>query len=151
MSIAHLAIASVRPGSYAQRMSQPLRGIVIGAGSRGTDAYAPLLLEQPELGRIVAVAEPDPIRRRDFSKRYDVPSSTCYADWEALLSQTCMADFAIIATPDALHFEPALAAMKRGYHVLLEKPMAVGETDCEALVAESQRTGRLLQVCHVLR
>lgn len=132
-------------------MPQPLKGIVIGAGSRGADAYAPLLLEQPALGCIVAVAEPDPIRRRNFSRRYDVPDSACFADFEALLAQPLMADFAIIATPDALHFEPALAAMERGYHVLLEKPMAVDEARCEALVAASQRTGRLLQVCHVLR
>jgi predicted dehydrogenase len=132
-------------------MSRPLEGIVIGAGSRGADAYAPLLLEQEGLGRIVAVAEPDPIRRRDFALRYAVPDSGCFAHYEQLLARPRLADFAIIATPDALHFEPAMAAMEQGYHVLLEKPMAVDETSCEALVVAAQRTDRLLQVCHVLR
>lgn len=98
ISIAERVIASGRRGSYADRMSQPLRGIVIGAGSRGADVYAPRLLEQPALGRIVAVAEPDPIRRRDFSRRYDVSDSACYADSEALLSQARLADYTIIAT-----------------------------------------------------
>jgi predicted dehydrogenase len=41
--------------------------------------------------------------------------------------------------------------MQRGYHVLLEKPMATCEEDCRALVRTSEETGKLLQICHVLR
>ena len=48
-------------------------------------------------------------------------------------------------------FEPALAALAAGYHVLLEKPMATDEADCQRLVDASEKAGRLLQICHVLR
>ncbi len=111
----------------------------------------PLLLEHPELGRIVGVAEADPERRASFAKRFSLPREACFADYRELLDRPARADFVLVATPDALHVEPALRALELGYHVLLEKPMATDEGDCERLVAASERTGRLLQICHVLR
>jgi predicted dehydrogenase len=132
-------------------MGPPLTGVVIGAGNRGAEAYAPLLLAHPELGRIVGLAEPDPVRRAAFAERYEVPAEACFEGHEELLARPAMADFAIVATPDDRHVEPALGALERGYHVLLEKPMALNESDGRALVEASARAGRLLQVCHVLR
>jgi predicted dehydrogenase len=38
-----------------------------------------------------------------------------------------------------------------GYHILLEKPMAVTEADCEAIAAACQANNVMLCVCHVLR
>jgi len=52
--------------SDSQRPAQPT-GIVIVAGDRGANAYVPLLLEEPELGRIVAVAEQNPDRRQELA------------------------------------------------------------------------------------
>lgn len=126
-------------------------GVVIGAGDRGAEAYVPLLLDEPALGRIVGVAEPDPVRRERFAERFGLPPERRFADHRELLAQPALADFALIATPDSEHLEPALRALARGYHVLLEKPMATREADCERLVAEAERSERLLQVCHVLR
>jgi predicted dehydrogenase len=50
-----------------------------------------------------------------------------------------------------LHTEPASAALRAGYHVLLEKPVATTAQDCIQLVQESEEIGRQLQICHVLR
>jgi predicted dehydrogenase len=50
-----------------------------------------------------------------------------------------------------MHVEPTVAALEAGYDVLLEKPMATTLADCARLVRTAERTGRLLQVCHVLR
>ncbi len=132
-------------------MPDSLTGVVIGAGARGVDAYTPYLLEHPDEGRIVAVAEPDPLRRAAFATRYGVAPEDCFADYATLLNGPRLADFALIATPDACHVEPALAALELGYHVLLEKPMALTEPDCEALAAAAEKKGLILQVCHVLR
>ncbi len=126
-------------------------GVVIGAGDRGANAYVPLLLEEPELGSIVGVAEHDPDRRAAFAKRFRLPEDACFADSRDLLERPRLADFALIATQDSHHVEPALSALEGGYHVLLEKPMALDEADCERLVDASERTGKQLQICHVLR
>ena len=45
---------------------------VIGAGVRGTNAYAPYLLENPTLGQVVAVAEPNEEKRNNFKNRYNI-------------------------------------------------------------------------------
>jgi predicted dehydrogenase len=50
-----------------------------------------------------------------------------------------------------MHAEPAVAFAELGYHVLLEKPMAITEADCWRIVEPVERTGVLLAVCHVMR
>lgn len=52
--------------------------MVIGAGDRGFDAYATLLLEEPQLGRIVAVADPDLGHQERLAQRFGLRSSDCY-------------------------------------------------------------------------
>lgn len=126
-------------------------GVVIGAGDRGYDAYAKLLLDEPELGRIVGVADPDEGRLTRFAERYKLLSGECYTGWEELFAQPRMADYAIIATGDTHHVEPAIAALEAGYHVLLEKPMALDETDAVRIVEAAEAADRVVAVCHVFR
>lgn len=132
-------------------MSRPLELVLIGAGNRGARAYASYAFAHPDEVRFVGVAEPDPIRRRRFSDDHDLDESACFEDWHELLDRGQMGDAAIITTQDQMHVEPAVAAMEAGYHVLLEKPMAHTLEGCVELVQTAERTGRTLQICHVLR
>ncbi len=132
-------------------MSKPVELVVIGAGSRGANAYASYALRHPDEVRIVGVAEPDPIRRQRLAEAHDIDDSRCFVTWEDLIAAGQLADGAIIATQDQMHVEPAIAAMEAGYDVLLEKPMAHTLEGCVRLVQASERTGRVLQICHVLR
>ena len=132
-------------------MAAPLTGVVVGAGDRGYDAYTRLFLDEPGEGSIVGVAEPDEGRRRRFADRYSVPSSGCYEGWEELFAAPRTADFALIATGDRYHVEPTLAAIAAGYHVLLEKPMALTVEDCTRIVEAADAAGVVLSVCHVYR
>ncbi|HEY4378358.1 MAG TPA: Gfo/Idh/MocA family oxidoreductase, partial [Acidimicrobiales bacterium] len=126
-------------------------GVVIGAGDRGYDAYARYFLDEPDAGRIVGVAEPDEARRQRFAHRYGLAPEDCAETWQELLARPRTADFAIVATGDTMHVEPTLAALAAGYHVLLEKPIALDEAGCAALVAAAEAAGRVLAVCHVYR
>lgn len=126
-------------------------GVVIGTGDRGYDAYATLLLDEPDLGRIVGCADPDQDRRTRFADRYSLDPGDCYAGWEELFAEPRLADYAIIATGDTHHVEPALAALEAGYHVLLEKPMALDEADAARIVATAAAADRVVAVCHVYR
>ena len=129
----------------------PLTGVVVGAGDRGFDAYTKLFVEDPTAGRIVGVAEPSSARTERFAARYGLDGSQCHQSWEDLFSQPKHADFALIATGDRHHVEPTLAALAAGYHVLLEKPMALSEVDCRRLVDAADDAGVVLAVCHVYR
>ncbi len=125
--------------------------VLIGAGNRGRYTYGGWALAHPDRLRIVAVAEPDPERRRAFAAEHGLGAERCFDDWKPLLEAPRRAAVAIVATSDPLHVDPVLAAVGHGYHVLLEKPMALDAADCVRLVDAAERAGSLLQVGHVLR
>ncbi len=129
---------------------KPSTAILLGAGDRGA-IYAAYALRHPANLRIVAVAEPVAERRRRMARLHGIPDADVVASWEELLDRPRMADGAIIATQDVLHTAPALKALACGYHVLLEKPMALTEDECLAIVNAAEASGRSLCVCHVLR
>ena len=132
-------------------MSRPLELVLIGAGNRGTRAYASYALEHPDQLRFVGVAEPDPIRRQRFADEHDLDDTQCFTSWQELVACGQLGDAAIVTTQDQMHVEPAVAALEAGYHVLLEKPMAHTLAGCVELIQAAERTGRILQICHVLR
>jgi predicted dehydrogenase len=128
----------------------PVTVAIVGAGSRGR-AYASWALKHPARGRVVAVAEPDPVSRERLAAAHGIDGSAVFADWRDLLAGDRRADVVVIATPDVLHVEPAVAAAGRGYHILLEKPMAPTPEGCTRIVDAVSAAGVLFAVCHVLR
>jgi predicted dehydrogenase len=131
-------------------MPSPKKVILIGAGDRGR-VYAAWAEKNPRRLAIAGVAEPLAARRNVIAKRHDIAPSRVFDSWEEILSLPKFADGAIIATQDGMHAAPALAALGKGYRVLLEKPMAVTPGDCGAIVRASRDTGLPVSVCHVLR
>ncbi|WP_231950723.1 Gfo/Idh/MocA family protein [Allokutzneria albata] len=122
---------------------------IVGAGSRGA-TYAARATATGK-ARVVAVAEPRPAAQKALADSYDVPPEAVFDDWRDLLARPRLADIAVIATQDQEHMEPAVELARRGYHLLLEKPMATTEAACEAIVRAAEEAGVLLAVCHVLR
>ena len=129
----------------------PVRMIVLGAGARGMDAYAPYALLAPDQLQIVGVAEPREARRSAFAARYGVPDNAVFSDWRDALAAGIEADAVLVATQDNQHVEPACVAMERGYDVLLEKPIAKTESELKRIYDTSVRTGKRAAVSHVLR
>ena len=132
-------------------MSHPLTAVLIGAGNRGYEAYGPYALAHPNEIRFVAVVEPHEARRARFAEAHDIPPERQFCTWEDILSRRQIADVALICTLDRMHVGPTVAALEAGCDVLLEKPMATTLAGCVQLVQTAERTGRLLQICHVLR
>lgn len=132
-------------------MTKPIEAILIGAGQRGAESYAPYALQHPDQLRFVAVAEPDPGRRARFAAQHGIPPDRQCEFWEELLARPQFAEAVLVCTQDWQHTAPAMAAMQAGYHVLLEKPMATTADECRQLVRTSEETNRQLHICHVLR
>lgn len=128
-----------------------LTAIVIGAGDRGSNAYAPFALKNPNKLEIVGVAEPLDDRRDAFKEKFNLNESQCFKGYEEILSEEKLADIAIICTQDKMHFEPTIKALKKGYDVLLEKPMSPNANECIEMARVAEEEGRLLSICHVLR
>jgi predicted dehydrogenase len=127
--------------------------VLIGAGNRGKDIYGSYAIQHPEDLKFVAVAEPNPTRKKQFAEAHNIPYSRQFDSWEQLLALNVgkIADTAFITTQDQMHTQPAIKAMELGYDVLLEKPMATNLENCFLLVDKAEEFSCQLRIAHVLR
>ena len=125
--------------------------VMVGGGNRARYAYAPYARSNPDDLRIVAIAEPDPQRRRIFASENGIHSSMEFDCADSLYEQGRLADMAIIATQDRDHYDNALRAMELGYDLLLEKPISPRMDQCRSLLDTAVRLHRKVSVVHVLR
>lgn len=113
----------------AEPMDSPLKFGVIGAGAFASRRHIPDIL-QNEDASLAAVCRRDPEALAQLAAHFQ--AGRAFADWRAMLDE-CALDAVVIATPHNLHYEPARAALERGLHVLLEKPMTVRAEEARAL------------------
>jgi predicted dehydrogenase len=132
-------------------MPKPIEAVVIGAGSRGYGAYGRYALENPAELKIIAVAEPDAEKRARFAAAHGIAPEMCFTTWEEVYARPQLAPALLNCTMDRMHTESTLPALRAGYNVFLEKPMAVAPQECAALVRASEKADRLLMIGHVLR
>ena len=123
-------------------MNTKLRAIVLGAGYRGR-AYAEYAKEHPDQLEIVGVA--DPVQAEV------IPAQRYWTDWRECLEARPEADVVMVTMPDSLHHDPAIMALKAGYHLLLEKPISPTERECREVIDCALEMKRLVIVGHVLR
>lgn len=133
-----------------EKSMKPIRVIIVGAGDRGT-RYATEMSKMPEKYQVVAVADPIPARRENVAEMWSISEENCFETWQQILSKPKMADIAVIATVDNMHYEPALKAIDLGYDLLLEKPVAQTAQECCDIAAAAEKKGVSVLVCHVLR
>ena len=127
-----------------------ITAIIIGAGGRGS-AYAKHMHMMSEKYKVVAVADLNAEKCRVIREMFGFSEDMCFSDWKDLLALPKMADLAIIATSDNLHYEPAMKAISLGYHLLLEKPVAQTVKECTDIANAAKEKGVSVLVCHVLR
>lgn len=131
-------------------MQPRLKIAAIGCGSR-TFIYFELAAKQPDLYEITAAADRNQARRDKARRLSQNPNFREFHDDVAILAAPKLADLMIIATQDAFHFEHASAALRKGYDLLLEKPISTNLRDVLALEKLARELGRKVLVCHVLR
>jgi predicted dehydrogenase len=129
---------------------QRMKLAAIGCGQR-TFAYFSIAAQLPERYEIVAAADPNRTRVENAARLSRNPDFRRFNDDAEILSQPKMADVMLIATQDDYHVAPCIAAMEKGYDVLLEKPIANNLRDVIAVDDAARRLGRKVLVCHVLR
>lgn len=131
-------------------MPLPVKIIVVGAGSRG-ETYSDYASIHPDRLQIVGVADPRCFARKKLQKSHKIADENVFDDWHCVAEREKFADAVFICTPDRLHKEPAVVFAKMGYHILLEKPMAVTLEDCTEIANTCIKSGVILTVGHVLR
>jgi len=92
-----------------------------------------------------AIADFSPLALERAARRH--PSAAMLTDWRDLVADPAI-DAVVVATPASTHFEIALAALRAGKHVLVEKPMTDNVFKAAILVEEAARRSLILMVDH---
>jgi len=123
---------------------------IIGLGAQG-NAHLRALLACPE-AEVMALCDPDAeaLRLAELSARQGWAQPQLLSDYRELLDHAGV-QAVIIAVPDDLHREVAVAAFQAGKDVLLEKPIAHTIEDADAILAAAEASGCLLQLGLVYR
>lgn len=118
--------------------------MLIGCGAVAQQFYLPTLRTLSSLGEVSVQALVDP----SDSARRALAGTFPQAQQIAQLNESNAPDgsLAIIATPPRFHCAQTVDAVKRGWHVLCEKPMASTSVECEQMIASAKSSHRLLAV-----
>ena len=122
---------------------------VLGYGSRGKTYSNTVKLIQN--GGVVAVCDKNIERLNMASEDNEISEEMLFTDEDVFFSKGKLADICIVSTQDAQHRDHAIKAMKVGYDLLLEKPIACTEEDVIDIYNTAKTLGRKIFVCHVLR
>lgn len=124
-----------------------IRIAVLGVGNRAHKYLSCL----PEDVEVACLVEPDALRLQQAARAHGVPESGCFTRAEDFFAAPRGLDAVIITAPDRMHVPLTLAALRRGYPVLLEKPAALCLPDYEALMKAERETGIHVGLCLPMR
>ena len=118
-----------------------LRIGTIGVGLQG-ETHVKCLKALPN-AEVIAIADVNEARLREVGERYGIKGR--YLDYREMLEKEEL-DAVTVATPDHLHRDPVIAAVKAGKHVLVEKPLATSVEEAEEMVEAARRAGVKMMV-----
>ena len=131
-------------------MDQIITFAIAGFGDRGS-TYASMQDLFPDKMKIVAVADLDPAKVEKARLRYAIPRERCFASVEEMLAQPRLADVMVVSTMDRQHVDHAIPALRKGYHILMEKPISPELDKCREILEVARECPGKVIVCHVLR
>jgi predicted dehydrogenase len=126
--------------------------IIIGAGNRG-NVYSLYALENPTFAKVIGVVEPNECKRNLFIEKHKetILKENIFVDWKEMAKREKFADAVVVTTPDNLHAEIVITFAKKGYHILVEKPMGITERECIDITETVKKSNIIFAVGHVMR
>lgn len=121
-----------------------LRGGLIGLGNVAVHGHLPGWLERSDV-ELVAATDVRPGQRRVCRER--LPGARWYESADALLADSAL-DFVDVCTPPSSHAPLVQAALRRGLHVLCEKPLVRSLEELAPVLALAERTDRVVHTVH---
>ena len=112
-----------------------IRFAIIGCGSIA-QRHA---LHANNYGELVAVCD---IAQEKADALAEIYQAKAFYAIEELLLQEKNIDVVVICTPNGLHATQSIQSLQAGFHVLVEKPMAITTSDCEAMIQAALKAGK---------
>jgi predicted dehydrogenase len=117
-----------------------LRLGVVGCGAVATIHHLPAI-SLSERAEAAVLVDADADRARTLARRFGVPEvATDYRDLPGKV------DAAVVALPNSLHAPVSIELLRRGVHVLVEKPMAMNVRECDEMIAAAAAGRTVLAV-----
>ena len=121
-------------------MNPRLRIAIIGCGAVAERGHLPAIAKLDGI-QVNVLVDKNRSRAEELAWLHNVPHVV--EDYTQVWDN---ADAAIVALPHYLHAPVSIDLLKRGIHVLVEKPMALNVTDCDAMIEAAQQSGATLAV-----
>lgn len=128
------------------KSKKTIRYAVVGAGHIAQVAILPAF-STAKNSELVTIVSSNAEKRAELGKKYSLEQVYSYEDFEQALSTV---DAVYIALPNDLHKEYCVRAARVGVHVLCEKPMAVTEEECEAIIQAATENKVKLMIAYRL-
>ena len=125
---------------------EKIRYAVVGLGHIAQVAVLPAFRHAPN-SELFALVSGDPKKLKELGKKYRLEHLYSYEDYGRVLANV---DAVYLALPNHLHREYAVRAAAAGVHVLCEKPMAVTQEDCHAMIQAARQNRAKLMIAYRL-
>jgi predicted dehydrogenase len=125
-----------------------LRVGIIGAGEVAQTVHLPTLQLCNHLYRVTALCDVSVMALSHCAAKFNIAKT--YTDHQKLINQEDV-DLVMILNSDEYHASMAVEAADAGKHVFIEKPMALTESDADAVIAAEKRNGVVIMVGYMRR
>ncbi|MFL5548180.1 MAG: Gfo/Idh/MocA family protein [Gemmatimonadales bacterium] len=133
-----------KPSSRGEK----IRYAVVGLGHIAQVAVLPAFAHAKN-SELTALVSSDPEKLEKLGRKHKVQRRYSYQEFDDCLDSGAV-DAVYIALPNHLHREYSERALRRGIHVLCEKPMAVTEEDCRSMIRVAEENQAKLMVAYRL-
>ena len=129
-------------------MEKKLKIAIIGTGTRGINCFGEILRKRDDV-EISALCDTNLVRVKAAAEILKI-NANCYTSISEMAAKEVL-DGVIITTPDNEHFNCAMQALKSGWNVLIDKPLATNTADCKKLIEEAKKSSKTLMIGFNLR
>lgn len=123
---------------------------ILGYGGRGYN-YAKICSRMTTDYEVVAVIDNSNDKLELARRMSKLNDSQLFSSLDSFLESPKIAEWLFVCTQDKDHKEHTIKALKKGYNILLEKPVACTPEDCIEIERTAKQLHREVAVCHVLR
>src|SRR5437667_5307574 len=123
---------------------------VVGLGEIAQIIHLPLLQDHSDRFEIAAICDISQELLSAMGERYIVSGERRYTDYHDMASQGDL-DAVLVLNSDEYHTDSALAAIHKGKHVLIEKPMCLTRQEAEAIIKARDEAGVQVMVGYMRR
>jgi len=129
-------------------MKEKLKLAIVGLGSRGTCCFGKILKNRTDV-ELAAFCDPNGVRARAAAEILEL-SPRFYTSMDEMAAQEKL-DGVIITAPDCWHHDCAVNALRHGWNVLIDKPLATSVADGRDIIRLAEETGKTVMIGFNLR